>query len=154
MKLIFDKSVAGRHGAMPVKTDVPAKAHTTYSDGRWDTTLSSTWDVAINAYDSYPRNYGSGYPESGGNRPIGVEDQANIRGDGSVVPTPVYVPRGLCLSHARVEAALGAQGTTLIKWRAQDDPHIGHANLDGVYILYIQIERLAPPKEAVPAKVR
>ena len=76
---------------------------------------------------------------------IGVEDQANIRDSGNFVPTPVYVPKGLCLTHAKVEAALGAQSTTVIEWVARDDPHIGRAKLDGVYTLYIQIERLAPP---------
>ncbi len=135
-------------------TDVPRLAHADYTDKHWDMVLSSTWDVPINAYDSYPRNYGLDYPESGGNRPIGVEDQANIQGSGFVVPDPVYVPTGLCLSHAKVEAALGTQGTMLIRWRAHDEPHVGQAKLDGEYILYIQIERLAPPKQTGPEKLR
>lgn len=125
--------------------DLGNLAHTTPSDGRWEIVLSSQWSRPINAYDSYNVNYGPGFSESGGNRPVGVEDQANIRGSGNLVPNPVYVPRGLCLTHARVEAALGAQSTSVIEWVARDDPHLGNDKLDGTYILYIQIERLAPP---------
>jgi hypothetical protein len=83
-----------------------------------------------------------------------VEDQANIKGEaGFFMPQIVYVPKGLCLSHKKVEAALGAQNTLLIQWPADDGPS-NSAKLEGAYTLYIQIERLAPPKQTGPAKLR
>lgn len=133
--------------------DVGNLAHTQYVDKRWDTVLSSTWDVATSKYDSYQRNYGPGFPESGGNRPIGVEDQANMQSTMNV-PTLVYVPKGIVLDHLRIEEKLGSSNTVLINWQCKDEPHAGPAHLDGDYTLYIQIERLTPPAAKRPGKTR
>ncbi|HTL69279.1 MAG TPA: hypothetical protein VL200_16555 [Lacunisphaera sp.] len=120
---------------------------------QWATILTKTFEEKDSDGYAHTAHLGIGYHASGENRPVGVEDQANIKGDpGFFNPNLVYVPKGMCLSHAKVEAVLGSQNTTLIPWYADDGP-TSYTKLDGQYILYIQIERLAPPKQTGSAKM-